>query len=218
MAREHTGISVLVAQLILAESGIHERGQGSVEVACAGQKTCIIFTGEVFVGAHGGLGAIGLALQPSAVFAARPTRHYLYGNQLVAAERCLDGCAIPQSLGPQLRANRWIKTLQEALGRIHKDSVHGGRYSNLGLADNIWIEASNTGGGGGRNITVTEVGARGKDLAVTQIGQVRWRGRFGGTISVAGEDVDAQDGVCGKSRGRKAEQEEGLDGDHGNDS
>ena len=99
---------------------------------------------------------------------------------------CYDG-AIAECLGSECSANRRIEALEKTLGGRHEDAIQGRRGRDLGKLDDVWLDAID--GGGAVDVVLAEPCARGKDLAVSQVGESGGRVGFGCAISMAREDV-----------------------------
>ena len=86
--------------------------------------------------------------------------------------------------------------MHETDGRSPENIIYRSRYCNLGQCDEIIAYASNSRSGISGNVTIAKIVAAGENLLITEIGEVGWRRRFGGSIPVSAKDIDTKDGFC----------------------
>ena len=102
----------------------------------------------------------------------------------------------------------------ESQRAVLEHSVQRSRYRDLRLLDEVGVDAMDLGGSASRDISAPEICAAAKDLVVAKVGEVRRRRRLGRAVSVAGEDIDAQDGFFTIGNPSHQGEEKGLDQSH----
>ena len=168
-----------------------------VEIGCPIQSVKILCALEVVIAAHYSLAAAGTSLKPLIVLsrsAAGGVADGIDGDVLVSAKRCLRVATIGKSLNGSISGGG-VQTLQEHLSRVLQDIVDGGSDAHLGEHSNVGGHCVDLMTSIGRNPTVAEVVAGDVDLVSTESSQAGRRPGLCGTISMAVEDVGAQDGL-----------------------
>ena len=132
----------------------------------------------------------------------------VHGDQLKAAQRRLDSCAIGQRLGTQSSSHGWVEGLEEARRRVLEDGVDRRLYVELRVFDEVVADAEDGGRGTSIDVAIAVEAARGMDLLVPEIGQGSWRPALGRSVTMTVEDVDAQHGLlCVDQRQQRREEE-----------
>lgn len=178
-----------------------------VEALRAVQRRQVLWAGEVVVGADGGIGAAGRALQPRRVLAVGAGGDGLERNQLVAVEGRLHLCAVAEGVGAQGRADGRVQALEEPGRRVLQDVIGRRRGSDLRQLHQVAVQAPDAASRIAGYVTVAEVGAGGVNFLVTQVRQVCGRGGLCGTVAMSGEDVGAQDGLSSDGAGGQGGKE-----------
>ena len=86
---------------------------------------------------------------------------------MVSIEGRLYDRSVCQFLCAYCWANGRIESLQEALGGGHKHRIQGSGGADLGVFDDIGLDAGDLGGGTISDIPVAEVGTRCENLLVS---------------------------------------------------
>lgn len=200
------GVGVLEASLRRSEGPVDHWGHAVVKVLRAVESMLVLGTLEVVVGADLRVGAVRRTLQPSRVLTVCSIGDGLQGDELIPVQWTLDHSAIPQSIRPQLLANRGIEALEEAEGRVLQDSVDRGRGCDLRLLHQVTVQPEDPTASVTGHITIAEECTARKHLLVSQVGQIRGGSGFGSPVSVTREDVQADHGLSGGRRGQRGQK------------
>jgi hypothetical protein len=104
--------------------------------------------------------------------------------------------------------------LQESSSRVLENCVNWGLYIQLWVTGEIGTDAKDLRGGIGFDVSFSVEVSRGVDLVVSKVCQGSRREVLGCTISMAVENVDAEDGLLRLDEWQQGRNEEELFGKH----
>lgn len=214
-----TLISIVESSSSSIELPNQDRHKSLVEVLRAVQQIVILIAGKVLIRADFGLGTVSRTLQPSAILTPGSTLCYTQGDQLVALHRRRDRRAIPQSLSIQAWSNRRVESLQESSGAVLQDVVDWRGDLELGLQDQVGIDATDSVWRVCHNVAVPVVLTGRVDFTVAEISEVGRSCDLCCAVTMAMKHVDSKNSLvfqrlaqCHWERGR--ERDEGVS-EHG---
>lgn len=104
--------------------------------------------------------------------------------------------------------------MQKAHRRREEHVVEGRGSSDLRLLNDGVGDVVDLRGGAIGDVGVAEVGARGEDLRVTQVGEDGWWCGLRRAVAMAGEDVESKDRFGGGGEGEEEGKGEEVGGEH----
>lgn len=209
-SEKHTGISVLEVGRAGVEGSVDLREKALVKVAGVIASLEELGRLEVVVGADLGVCAAGTALEPLIalrLLGRSSGSNSIYRNVLVVAKRTLNLGTVGKGL---LLVVGRVETLQEDEGRVVKDSILGRSDLELGEHGSVGGETLDLDAGVVLDVAATEEITRGVNLIGSKSSEVDRLPRLGGTVTVAVEDVDAENlfGRDGQRRCREGREEQ----------
>lgn len=205
MGAKHTGVSVLEVGRAGVEGGVDLGEEALVKVLGVFASLEELGRLEVVVGADLGVCAARTALEPLfalGLLGRSSGSNGIYRHVLVVAERTLNLGTVGKGL---LLVVGRVQTLQENEGRVVKDSILGGGDLELGEHGSVGGETLDLDAGVVLHVAATEEVTRGVNLVGSESSEVDRLPRLGGTVTVAVEDVDAENlfGRDGQRRRRE---------------
>jgi hypothetical protein len=188
-----------------------------IEIHCRIKLIHVLLREKVVIGANNGIVTTALSLQPCRVFrvgTAGGRCDNADGNELEAIQWSLNASPIGQCLGSKYSSNWRIEPLQEPGCRVLENRINGGLDVQLGILGKVGADAEDLRGGIGFDVSASVEFSGGVDLIVSKVCQGSGREVLGCTVSMAMENVDAEDGLLRMDEWQQGRNEEDVFGKH----